>query len=647
MTIPGTPTDVVHSSDFTWASLANKPLVFPPSSHSHPLSDVTGLGTGVAAALAIAIGSVGGPVVKDGDVGAAIGSSLAASGFVSASGLRTSSGNGLLLATNGSYIAGTRFQNLGVDGKARLCNYAATGGVYLDTTTADTLTLRNLADSAYGGLSLNAVNVYSGTNRTGILFDGGTGTRMLISSNGLIGFGSSSVDANTTDSTVSRITGGGGIQVGSGGTANASGTLLLARVGATAANSIGWNVGRTYIDGTAGFSYRDSGSAYATKFDVDNSGNVTASGNAVFGSGSSYPLNLGQDVSRGAYLTSTISAVSFGLCYPVANIIFPCNGTLPVTDTVSLGRADYRFNNFFAKAVNTATFTSSNPNYPLGTVVVKQITGTGAFSNGNTGQGIQLNYYLDGSERGAIYAGNDAGVRFQSVNGGYFMPDYGLTLQCALNSYGVNVYAGNPGLVVRDRLNTAYGPITCGNLFAGGSTVNYFDNPTTGGGRWQTPYAGTFTFQSNQSAQSMILQTKTYEGKLAGLQQYDVGHANGRRLDVFSDPGVAITIRPANTLAATFDTSGNSTFTGTIGFSQSRFQQPSAQVLQTQCFDTSLAAWQETMRSQASPTGAKWSVFGATPIIQQTLPAAATDAATTQTLCNAIRSLLLNFGFSN
>ena len=91
----------------------------------------------------------------------------------------------------------------------------------------------------------------------------------------------------------------------------------------------------------------------------------------------------------------------------------------------------------------------------------------------------------------------------------------------------------------------------------------------------------------------------------------------------------------------------NLTASGTVGFSQSRLQQPSDQVLQTQVYDTTLLAWQETQRSQASPTGAKWSVFGATPIVQQTLPAAATDAATTQTLCNAIRSLLINFGFSN
>jgi hypothetical protein len=81
--------------------------------------------------------------------------------------VQTSSGNGLLLATNGSYVAGTRLQNLGVDGKARFSNYAATGGVYLDTTVADTLKIRNLADSADGSIACANVTASGTINVTG------------------------------------------------------------------------------------------------------------------------------------------------------------------------------------------------------------------------------------------------------------------------------------------------------------------------------------------------------------------------------------------------------------------------------------------------------------------------------------------------
>ena len=38
--------------------------------------------------------------------------------------------------------------------------------------------------------------------------------------------------------------------------------------------------------------------------------------------------------------------------------------------------------------------------------------------------------------------------------------------------------------------------------------------------------------------------------------------------------------------------------------------------LKTECFEASLSAWQETQRSEASATGAMWSVFGATAVVQ-------------------------------
>jgi hypothetical protein len=90
-----------------------------------------------------------------------------------------------------------------------------------------------------------------------------------------------------------------------------------------------------------------------TSTGIDVTGNLTASGNAVFGSGTSFPLSIGQDAGRGSYLTGATVGGTFGLSFASTNIIFPCNATVPVTNTISLGRADYQFLNFFSQ---NATF---------------------------------------------------------------------------------------------------------------------------------------------------------------------------------------------------------------------------------------------------------------------------------------------------
>lgn len=90
------------------------------------------------------------------------------------------------------------------------------------------------------------------------------------------------------------------------------------------------------------------------------------------------------------------------------------------------------------------------------------------------------------------------------------------------------------------------------------------------------------------------------------------------------------------------------TFNSTgFGFSDSRFERPVVGSTAMRTWETSLSAWQEPWRGQASATGARIAFLGATPIVRQSLPAAATDAATTQTLANALRSLAINFGLAN
>jgi hypothetical protein len=54
----------------------------------------------------------------------------------------------------------------------------------------------------------------------------------------------------------------------------------------------------------------------------------------------------------------------------------------------------------------------------------------------------------------------------------------------------------------------------------------------------------------------------------------------------------------------------------------------------------------EVMRGEASGTAPLIGFLGAAAVVRQTLPAAAVDAATTQTLANSIRTALINLGLA-
>ncbi len=569
----------VEPSELTWASINSKPLVFPPSAHSHPLSDLTGLGTGVATALAIAVGSVGGPVVKNGDIGTAIGSSPTFSGTTTLDTLVVQN------AANSSRILNVK-------------NLAGTEIFYVDAINR----------SVVAGGDAFAVRTATGGS---YLFN-----------NGFIGWVSgSAASTGTPTSTISQ---------------QSAGVIQFGTTAAGAGGSI------------AAF-------------------NATLSGTVTVNSGNNHTFNNG-------------TSQFFIQVAPTIARIGSYNGSgLPLAINAAGGDVRIGSETLFSGTPKVGIQTDSVAQTTLGLRGFPSYTGT-YFECRDSANALK--FKIDSS------GGAQSVVNGFSAGGNAPLPVATAVLRTP-NDYRI---ADNGTFDINNAGTLMLRLTSTGNMFVGGSTANYFDNPTTGGGRWQTPYAGTFTFKSGQSAQSMTLVVETAEGKTGGFQHWDLAHANGRRFDILTAPAVPITIRPAGTLAVTFDTSGAATFTsnttmtgivastatfqitranstaaielvgspsvlrvdsgvtvsgGSLGFSQSRFQQPSAQVLQTQCFDTSLAAWQETTRSQASPTGAKWSVFGATPIIQQTLPAAATDPATTQSLCNAIRSLLLNFGFSN
>ncbi|MFA7193728.1 MAG: tail fiber domain-containing protein [Candidatus Paceibacterota bacterium] len=72
-----------------------------------------------------------------------------------------------------------------------------------------------------------------------------------------------------------------------------------------------------------------------------------------------------------------------------------------------------------------------------------------------------------------------------------------------------------------------------------------------------SPFAQSVFITSGQSAQSASLKLSTSENKSAGLIHYDVAHANGRLLEMYSEPGVALSFSPALTEAMRITTGGN------------------------------------------------------------------------------------------
>ncbi len=315
--------------------------------------------------------------------------------------------------------------------------------------------------------------------------------------------------------------------------------------------------------------------------------NATASGNAVFGSGSSFPIGIGQDAGRGGYLASTVAGTTYGLSFSSANSIFPCSGTAPVTNIVSLGRADYQFLNVFSQNLNAVAATIANN----ATRSSNLVSMSSAFNIGNGNSVLSIGY-----------TGADMGRALSVSSASFTTGAMTIAQTTSANASNTNV----SGLSVTG---------TFQHTDAGGATS------IGNGGRFVA---------TNTTASS---------GTLFGLDVLattNAANVTGLRVTAATTSGTAIAI----------DAVGSIQTSGTLGWSDVRMPRV-LKTLQTQCFESTLSAWQETSRQEASATGARWSCLGATPIVRQTLPAAATDAATTQALANSIRSLLINFGFAN
>ena len=554
----GLPGPAGPAGESDWDSIANKPLVFPPSAHSHPVSDLTGLGTGVAAALALDTSGTG--------------------GFA-----RTASPTftGSMIAGNIVSVAATG-DNIRVTGGG--------GNAWAFTGEADRVSIIDRATNQRVAWRFNASGAW--------FFAGSSHNFRDATSSNYAPLLASSLEANGGGSSITNITNNRTRYIAPS-SAYGAGTYLfdVSNAGATSlvvANTFGNGAG------TQG--------AFPVTLRVD--GPVFQSGVGAVGSGDRYTI----------YATDTTFNRSVGLYHSEDGT----EGGLKATSQIRM-RPGGKF--LVQPSGQTTIFTEQS--IIAGEYV--QTTAASSFVINNTST--------------AVVPLRVRGVTSQTAN----------LFECQTVTPTTVFSIDSNGAIVSSGTNSIRATFTRNSTQ--NSTVSFVTTATTayvGVGATNTFAASlnpdlvsTPPFQVNLSTGALATTGNVSSPFIAvnfgGAFIFTSGNTN-----LAANSGGGLLIRNgSNVTQVSTDASGNLVCAGTIGFSQSRIQQSAAQTLQTQCFDTSLSAWQETTRSQASAVGAKWSVFGATPIVQQTLPAAATDPATTQTLCNAIRSLLLNFGFSN
>ena len=110
----------------------------------------------------------------------------------------------------------------------------------------------------------------------------------------------------------------------------------------------------------------------------------------------------------------------------------------------------------------------------------------------------------------------------------------------------------------------------------------------------------------------------------------------------------SVRLMDATTERVRFERNGDAKITGLLHLGSAydtRFNRSATKQLRTECYESSLSAWQETQRSESSASGAMWSVFGATAVVQ---PVAITNTSgltlanlelEVNKIKNAIRSL--------
>ena len=208
--------------------------------------------------------------------------------------------------------------------------------------------------------------------------------------------------------------------------------------------------------------------------------------------------------------------------------------------------------------------------------------------------------------RTVMLGGNALGLRMHSAYSLQFTPNSSDAYSGVDSKYGR--YATNrlgafadSGLAVRNLANSAWATIEASDITANGSV--YVQN---GSGLIEKGFNGLIQF---------------YNG-IRVCAQYGATY-----------------IRNGN------DTAWGDLYVGSItqGTSDARWTIP-ATGKRTSELGNGSGTWQSGFREEYNVAGVRHGFFGATPVARQSIAAAATDAATTQTLANSLRTAILNLG---
>ncbi len=446
--------------------------------------------------------------------------------------------------------------------------------------------------------------------------------------------------------------------------------------------------------GTGAHNFLDCQRAGVSLTRIDRTGSITTSGvtnflGATTGTNSWWSATV-QDVASGTFSISsqnsgagftfasngvfTLAALNsatnaWAISSTDQHIRFPSTGRLAFSSTTSSsGSTDFNISRNAAGVGQIGT----TANNALGSLLLTNLTAGGAINVG--GSGVATPTTLGGTVLYARQVGSSAANwRGRIIAGGdnvaFLMGEYNSQAWlgghvAALNAWAPlrinpdgtsDLHLGNtstltPGGTAILRLNNADSTAhLTGDMYVyNGANSTRIARTAGANGRLiiYRPNNGSAIAVQFGGGNDEIFIGQSAEGSLrANAGNLAVGTSGGLILDSLTN---TFTFRgSASTTMATLTGSGNLNLIGELQLSTDTRMQRSVQALTTQVFDTSLAAWQTTHRSEASATGARFSVLGATPIVRQSLPAAASDAATTQALANSIRSLLINFGFAN
>ena len=259
------------------------------------------------------------------------------------------------------------------------------------------------------------------------------------------------------------------------------------------------------------------------------SGTITATtthptASAITATQGVYSSFLGANQSGGGFIGCSISGVGVGFAHPTSSSFFPCNASGALTTGVmNLGRADYRFNNYFGTNGNFSGTLAVTGATTLGATT---ITSAGSFTIGDNAT-ASLNATLSRNGAGALLLNstNSAGVNIYGKL--QFSNDNVADIGNVATHRPRNLYVGT-GVFAANITVTGASTLTGGATF-GGSTQQAATRIALGAGTTGATLFGAADAAAARAALGIQIKTGTSTGLAAvgtaditGLTGYDL-----------------------------------------------------------------------------------------------------------------------------